>query len=100
MTHADFRLLEVPLRDLDSGLEAVPGSDGVSPSLAYKRLVVQGPWWAAVRTSSHHVTIVIDRHVGVRKCDLENAQQLISPMAVPGVMWDMHKVGPWEPEGS
>ncbi|CAE7438803.1 ACBP2 [Symbiodinium sp. CCMP2592] len=45
----------------DNGLEAVPGDDGISPSLAYK------------------------------KCDLENAQQLISPMAVPGVMWDMHK---------
>lgn len=54
-------LLDFGIPDSGFCLEAVPGSDGVSPSLAYK------------------------------KCDLENAQQLISPMAVPGVMWDMHK---------
>ena len=42
-------------------LEAVQASDGVSPSVAHKT------------------------------CNTEKVQQTISPMALPGIMWNMHK---------
>ncbi|CAE7841182.1 ACBP2, partial [Symbiodinium necroappetens] len=54
-------LLDFGIPDHGFCLEAVPGGDGISPSLDYK------------------------------KCNMESQQQLISPMAVPGVLWDMHK---------
>jgi len=47
--------------DNNQCLEAVPAGDGVSPALVHKT------------------------------CDLESAQQLISPMAIPEIMWNMHK---------
>jgi len=47
--------------DNNECLEAIPADDGISPSLMHE------------------------------PCDVENMQQLISPLAIPGILWNMHK---------